>query len=212
MLSGAGWALIHFFGQRLVDHRLAKDIERYREELKENTEGIKSQLSIYAHEQTVAISRVDTQRSEAIRNVYACIRGVINPVSAIVAGSPIMNGTPAQSAQFYFNHAQEAHRAVGVLTNRLADLAIYFDNNTYKKITTFHKAAMGATGSYLDSLSPLVANGRPADEILAVAEGRLPQIKEQFETAMKPEAAKLTGVFRPPLGIERQDRQDNEGG
>lgn len=56
--GGAGWALIHFFGQRLVDHRLTKDLERYREELKENTEVLKSQLSIYAHEQTVSISRV----------------------------------------------------------------------------------------------------------------------------------------------------------
>lgn len=203
--GGGGWALVYFFGQRLVDHRLAKDLEQYREELKESTEVLKSQLSIYAHEQFVAISRVDTQRSEAIRNVYAGIREVINPVGAIMAGSPIMNGTPAQSVEFYLGHAQEAHQAVGVLTNKLADLAIYFDNNTYMKIVAFLKAAMGATGNYLDSLSPLVANGHSAEEILAVAEQGRPLFKNRFETTMKPCAMELTGIFRAQLGIERQD-------
>lgn len=205
--GGSGWALVYFFGQRLVDHRLAKDLNRYREELKESTEVLKSQLSIYAHEQTVAISRVDAQRSEAIRNVYAYIRDVIDPVSAIMAGSPIMNGTPAQSSCFYFEHAQKAHQAVGMLINKLADLAIYFDNDTYKKIGTFSKAAMEATGIYLDSLSPLVANDRPPEEILAAAEEGRPLIKERYEAAMKPEATELTRVFRAQLGVEKQNHK-----
>lgn len=205
--GGAGWALIHFFGQRLVDHRLAKDLERYREVLRENTEVLKSQLSIYAHEQTVAISRVDTQRSEAICNIYACIRDVINPVSAIMAGSPIMNGTPAQSAQFYFDHAQEAHQAAGVLANKLADLAIYFDNGTYKKIMLFLKAALAATGNYLDSLLPVVTNRQSAEEILVIAEQGRPLLKEQFDSKMKPEAMELASVFRVQLGIERQNAE-----
>ena len=201
--GGAGWALVHFFGQRLVDHRLSKDLERYREELKENTEVLKSQLSIYAHEQTVAISRVDTQRSEAIRNIYACIRNVINPVSSIAAGSPIQNGTPAHSVQYYFACAQEAQDAVGVLSNKLADFAIYFDNHTYVKIMAFVKAAMGTTGAYLDSLSPLVANNEPAEKILAIAELGGPLVKEKFESTMKPAAAELIGIFRAQLGIQQ---------
>ena len=201
--AGAGWALIHFFGQRLVDHRLAKDLDRYREELKENTEVLKSQLSIYAHEQSVAISRVDSQRSEAIKNVYACMRSVINPITSIMVGSPIVDGTPAQSVQYYLDHAEDAHKSVGVLTNKLADLAIYFDNETYKKVAVFAKATMYATGVYLDQLRPLVANGRSAEDILASAEqGRL-QVKTQFETAIKSVAAELTGIFRIQLGIER---------
>ena len=201
--GGAGWALVHFFGQRIVDHRLSKDLERYREELKENTEVLKSQLSIYAHEQTIAISRVDTQRSEAIRNIYACIRNVINPVSSIVAGSPIQNGTPTDSAQYYFACAQQAQDAIGVLSNKLADSAIYFDNHTYVKIIAFVKAAMGTTGMYLDSMSPLVAKSEPAENVLAIAEQGRPLVKEKFESTMKPAAAELIDIFRVQLGIER---------
>jgi hypothetical protein len=201
--GGAGWALVHFFGQRIVEHRLTKDLERYREELKENTEVLKSQLSIYAHEQSVAISRVDTQRSEAIRNIYACVRNVINPVSSIAAGSPIQNGTPTHSAQYYFVRAQEAQDAIGVLSNKLADAAIYFDSHTYLKIMTFVRAAMGTTGVYLDSMSPLVAKSEPAEKVLAIAEQGRPLVKENFESTMKPAAAELIGIFRVQLGIEQ---------
>ena len=71
----------------------------------------------------------------------------------------------------------------------------------------FLKAAMGATGNYLDSLSPLVANGRSAEDILVIAERERPLLKERFDTAMKPEAMELTGVFRVQLGIERRNTE-----
>ncbi|MBD5803262.1 hypothetical protein AZOA_26980 [Azoarcus sp. Aa7] len=205
LLSGgtAGWALIHFFGQRLVDHRLAKDLEHYREELKENTEVLKSQLSIYAHEQTVAISRVDSQRSEAIHKIYRCMRDVINPVSSIVAGTPIVNGTKSQSADFYLQNAEAAHAACGVLAHTMADLAIYFDNNTYKNIANFANVSMQATATYLQPLRPLVALGHAPDEILYAAETGRAALQEKFETELTPAMKSLTAAFRIHLGIER---------
>jgi hypothetical protein len=204
--GGTAWALLHFFGQRLIDHRLAKDLEKYKIELGEKTEALKTQLSIFAHEQNVAASRVDVQRAAAISNVYACIRDVVNPVSSIVAGSPIMNGTEAQSAQYYLDNAQSAHRACGVLANRLADLAIYFDNETYLKIRDFAKVAMDAAGKYLDSLLPLVATSHPAADILRVAEAGRAALREQFEKEMKTLAMQLAGVFRAQLGVERSTK------
>lgn len=60
--------LLHFFGQRFVDHRLRKDLERYRVEFAEKTEALKTQLSIFAHEQNVAASRVDAQGSQEGRD------------------------------------------------------------------------------------------------------------------------------------------------
>lgn len=208
LISGgaAGWALIHFFGQRLVDHRLAKDLEHYREELKENTEVLKSQLSIYAHEQNVAISRVDSQRSEAIHKIYRCIRDVINPISTIVAGTPIVNGTSKQSADFYLQRAEAAHEACGALAHMMADLAIYFDNDTYKVIANFCNASMHAAAVYLQPLRPLVALGHSPDEILAAAEAGRACLQEQFQTTLTPAAKSLTVIFRVHLGIERPQK------
>lgn len=210
LVSGgtAGWALIHFFGQRLVDHRLAKDLERYREELKENTEVLKSQLSIYAHEQTVAISRVDSQRAEAIHKIYRCMRDVINPVSSIVAGTPIVNGTANQSVEFYLQNADAAHAACGVLAHTMADLAIYFDNDTYKEIANFAKVSMQAAAIYLQPLRPLVALGHAPDEVLKAAETGRAALQEKFRTEVTPVMQSLTATFRVHLGIERT--QTNE--
>lgn len=206
--AGAGWVLLHFFGQRFVDHRLRKDLERYRVELAEKTEALKTQLSIFAHEQNVAASRVDAQRSSAISNLYGCIRNVVNPTSSIVSGCPIQGGTAEQSAQYYFQNAQEAHNAVGVLSNKLADLAIFFDNDTYLKLMGYAKASMMATADYLDLLQPMVAQRKTTAEILAVAEGGRPALKKLFEGEMKPKAMELAGIFRAQLGVERKDQKD----
>jgi len=206
--AGAGWVLLHFFGQRFVDHRLKKDLERYRVELAEKTEALKTQLSIFAHEQNVAASRVDVQRSSAIHNIYACIRNVVNPTSSIVGGCPIQGGTAAHSAQYYFQNAQEAHNATGVLSNKLADLAIFFDNDTYLKLLGYAKVSMKATAEYLDQLLPLVAQGKSAEEVLAVAEGGRPALKKLFEEEMKPKSMGLAGIFRAQLGVERKDKKD----
>jgi len=201
----AGWALIRFFGQRLVDHRLAKDLDRYREELKESTEVLKSQLSIYAHEQTVAISRVDSQRSEAIHTIYRCMRNVINPITSIVAGTPIVNGTTSQSADFYLQNAEAAHKACGVLAHTMADSAIYFDNDTYKTIASFSKVSMYAAAHYLQPLRPLIALGHAPDDILEASEAGRPALQEKFETEVNPIMKSLTATFRIHLGIERTE-------
>lgn len=199
--AGAGWALLHFFGQRLVDHRLAKDLERYRVELSEKTEALKTQLSVTAHALNVAASRVDSQRSTALHNIYAAIRGVINPVSSLMAGCPIQRGTPLQCAQWYFDNAQEAHAAVGELTTAMADNAIYVDNATYVKIVSFAKAAMAATSVYLEPLHP-IARDQPPDALIAAAEAGRAKLTEQFNAELKPSAMQLAGAFRSILGIE----------
>jgi hypothetical protein len=204
--AGAGWVLLYFFGQRFVDHRLKKDLDRYQVELAEKTEALKTQLAIYAHEQNVAASRVDAQRSSSISNLYSCIRNVVNPTSSIVAGCPIQGGTTAHLADYYVRNAQEAHSAVGVLSNKLADLAIFFDNDTYLKIVAYAKVSMRATAEYLDTLLLLVANDRPEGEILAAAEAGRPTLKKLFEEEMKPKAMELAGIFRAQLGVERKDK------
>ncbi len=199
--AGAGWLLLHFFGQRLVDHRLAKDLERYRIELSNKTEALKTQLFVTAHALNVAASRVDSQRSTAIHNIYAAIRGVINPVSSLMVGCPIQRGTLLQRSQWYFDNAQEAHGAVGKLTTITTDNAIYVDNATYLKIVSFTKAAMSATGAYLDPLHS-ISRDQPPEALIASADASRAELAEQFNSVLRPSAMELAGAFRSILGIE----------
>jgi len=216
--AGGGWALLYFFGQRLVDHRLKKDLERYRVELAEKTEAFKTQLAIYAHEQNIAAARVDEQRSLAISNIYSCIRNVINLTSPIIAGCPIIQDDTAKYVRavgdYYFQNAQAKHNALDVLSNKTADLAIYIDHDTYLKIYAYAKVSMKATGEYLDTLQPLGAyNNMSDDEILKVGDKILkivemgrPTLKKLFEEEMKPKAQELAEIFRDQLGMERKNK------
>ncbi len=207
--AGAGWALLHFFGQRLVDHRLSKDLERYRRDLSDKTEALKMQLSVTAHTLNVAASRVDSQRATALHNIYAAIRKIINPVSSLIDGCPIQRGTALQCAQWYFDHAQDAHEAVGELTTVMADNAIYVDNVTYVKIADFAKAAMTATGSYLGPLHP-IARDEPPEAVIAAADANRVRLTELFNAEMRPRAMELAGIFRSALGIESLPKKGGE--
>ena len=107
--------MLQFLGEKIISHRLAKDLERYKIELTERTDVLKTQLSIFSHEQTVAISRVDSQRSEAIHKVYAAVREVINPATLLMSGTPFVNADEAHDLRFYGANAELAHAACGRL-------------------------------------------------------------------------------------------------
>jgi hypothetical protein len=55
---------------RFMDIQVSRAIESHKAELTERTEALKTELSIYAHEQTVGLSRIDAQRSESIRTIW----------------------------------------------------------------------------------------------------------------------------------------------
>jgi hypothetical protein len=205
--TGSAWLLLQLLGGKIIEHRLSKDLERFKIELGERTDVLKTQLSIFAHEQNVATSRVDTQRADAIHRVYTSMRDVINPVSQLVAGTPIVNGTVKQSVDFYFENAEQAHEACGALVNTLSDLAIYFDNDTYSKVMQFVEAAMDAIARYLHDLRRLAAEGATLQDLLEVAETNRPALSQAQVQLIHPKATDLTVIFRSQLGIERPARE-----
>lgn len=201
--GGGGWILLRFLGQRFVDHALAKNLEQYREELKGRTEILKSQLSVYAHEQSVATSRADSQRSDAIHKIFRCMRDVINPISAVAVGTPIVNGSSEQNVDFYLQNAETAYEASRVLSRAAADLAIYFDDDTFSKIIQFCKVSLVMAADYLKPLRRAVSSGEQPEIILLLAESGRAKLKQQFDVDLTPSVQSLTLTFRIQLGIER---------
>ena len=200
--GGSAWLLLQFLGEKIISHRLAKDLERYKIELTERTDVLKTQLSIFSHEQTVAISRVDSQRSEAIHKVYAAMREVINPATLLMSGTPFVNADEAHDLRFYGANAELAHAACGRLVNTLADLAIYFDNDTYKEVMLFVESSMDAIARYLHDLRQAEGEGAAVNQLLHIAEGNRTAFRRSFELSVNPRAKQLTGMFRQQLGIE----------
>lgn len=200
--GGVAWALIQYFGDKIVAHRLTKDIERYKTELSSKTEVLKTQLSIFAHEQNIQLARVDTQRAKAIHEVYACICEVIESMANLEAGSPIVGGSDTVNVDFYVSNAESAHKRCGKLTDVLSKNAIYFENETYAEIVGFTSAAMNASAMYLQGIRREIATGANASRVLAIAESGRPEIKKAMAEKIKPRVGDLVSRFRKQLGIE----------
>ncbi len=87
---------------------------------------LKNELSIYAHEQNVAASRVDTQRAQAIHTVFKVMRISMDHIRelAIVCDS---DGDIAGKALPLNIIVHNCEKAALSLIETLDDNAIYFD-------------------------------------------------------------------------------------
>jgi hypothetical protein len=54
--GGGAFALFKFMGERIINHQLSKDLEKYKVELSERTDVLKAQLAIFAYEQNIVLS------------------------------------------------------------------------------------------------------------------------------------------------------------
>ena len=77
--SVAAIAGVKLLGEWFVQHRLAKAIKDHEARLAEKADVLKTQLSIYAHEQNTAVARVDSQRAKSLHAIYATIRAWSTP-------------------------------------------------------------------------------------------------------------------------------------
>lgn len=132
--AGSGLLLVRFLGEKLLEQKLAQDLERYRHALAEQSDVLKTNLSIYAHEQTTALSRIDTQTSAAINDIYFAFRNWEIPARKLHAGSPWVDVDDAVHVAFYSEHSEAAHNAAMDLHKKLADYAIYFDIDDFTQM------------------------------------------------------------------------------
>jgi hypothetical protein len=67
-LSAAAWLF-----RTWITQRFSIELEERKGQLTQKTEVLKTELSIYAHEQSVGLSRIDAQRSEALLAIWAVV-------------------------------------------------------------------------------------------------------------------------------------------
>ena len=120
----------------LIKNILKKDVIRYQKELEDRTEMLKSNLSVFAHEQKVAISRIDMQRAEAIRIIYSNIsrwiklREEIN-FPKIDRGEMLVSETVDS---YYSELDDKLFLCLENISTSITDNAILFTTETYAKI------------------------------------------------------------------------------
>lgn len=195
-------AVFTFLGKKLVDTTVQRSFESFKNELTEKTEALKTQLGIFAHEQNLVASRVDTQRTTAISNIYAAICNVSGPLSKLVNGSPINNASAEKHLSFYEEVAEMGHEASNELSNVLIRNAIYVSNDTYCRLYDYYVESSQAIARLLSPIRAGRASGLPPESILADVEQQCAELVELHRAKLLPLAQAVTYEFRTLIGTD----------
>lgn len=199
-------AIAKFLAKTIVQHQLDKALKSYEFQLSQKADVLKMQLSIFAHEQNVALSRIDAQGAQAIHAIYTALRTWINPTAEIISGSPL-RGTDLEShLGFYRHRCEEAHAASKQLAQVLADHAIYVDSELYE-ILAKHSADCGrAVAEVLVPLRQGEAEGWEVEKIHNEMEKKRTALITTYHSTLSPTNQSITEKLRSTLGTLRARR------
>jgi hypothetical protein len=204
-IGGAAGAtmIMAFLGKRLIDHRLGKELDRYRSELGERTESLKTELSIYAHQYTVELSCVDAQCADAIRAVFRAMRRWQSAVSALAAGTDEVAPTSADVWRHTVVATEAADTAGREYLNILADNAIYLDGATFNDVYRAADDDATRVAQLLHHIREAQAVGYEGESAPEVEELRH-RLSAYIHSELLPAHQQLTKHFRRQLGVERE--------
>jgi hypothetical protein len=201
--GGVAWAMLRYLSKAFLQHQLTKDIERYRAELDEKSAVLKNQLSIFAHEHTVAISRIDDQTAKAIHIVYKALQEWMDPATKLAAGCPIRDAGTDTVVAWYDSVAEDAHRAGQGLSKVFCDHAIYFDAGVYQLMANIGVSGPMSVAHFLSPISQSKAEGKSACDILSIIEVNQALFEAEMTRKVLPLMQKITVIFRVMLGVEQ---------
>ncbi|MGH9429277.1 MAG: hypothetical protein ACRD2L_23590 [Terriglobia bacterium] len=148
--TAAALLVAAYLGRSFIDLQVSRVIEKYKMELQQKSEVLKTELSIYAHEQSVGLSRLDEQRSQAIKEIYAVANKWQELFLEIAKPNPPTKLPPELQLKRYLNLAQNLVKVADDLSVRSRDNAIFFQQESYEIITRFGMAALDLSCSFYD--------------------------------------------------------------
>lgn len=136
-VATAALGIAHLMFKRLLKLQLDKELEKFKVELEQKSAVLKTELSIYAHEQNVGLTRIDAQRSDAILAIWFLLGEWQDTLLEVVAPSRRLGQAPESAIQHYRKHA----RALMVMSDRLSvevrNRELFFDESSYQAITKY---------------------------------------------------------------------------
>ena len=124
--TAAMLALAWLLFERFVDIQVAKAIETHKAALEQKSSVLKTELSIYAHEQNVGLSRLDEQRSQAIQALYGLVTKWHELCLEITQPNEPRFPDPEMKLRRYYNLATSLGKISEDLSIKTRDTAILF--------------------------------------------------------------------------------------
>lgn len=148
--TAAALSVAAYLGRSFINLQVSRAIEKYKAELQQKSEVLKTELSIYAHEQNVGLSRLDEQRSQAIKEIYAVANKWQELFLEITRPNPPLKLSRELQLKRYLTLAQNLVNTAEDMSIKSRDNAIFFQQESYEIIARFGVAAMDLSCAFYD--------------------------------------------------------------
>ena len=207
-LGGTAVALLvaAYLGRSFIQIQVSRANEKYKAELQQKSEVLKTELSIYAHEQNVGLSRIDEQRSQAIQAIYGLAMKWNDLYLEIVQPNAPKSLTSELQLRRYLNLAQNTVKVAEDLSVKVRDTAIFFQQESYEIIARFGMAAMDLSCAFYDSTFGKVDMSLDPnyDELFPMIEKERTKLREAPKEDFGKLQSMLVTEFRRLMKAERQ--------
>lgn len=136
---------------RFMDIQVQKAIGKYEAALRDKTEALKSDLSIYAHEQTIGLTRLEELRATAIQEIYALVIAWQELFLDITQPNLPKRGSDEVKLQQLVNWSQNLVHVAEKLSIKLRDSALFFDEQSYNVVMVFGKLTIQLSTDFYDA-------------------------------------------------------------
>lgn len=141
-------------GKRLLDIQVSRVTEKFKSELEQKSSILKTELSIYAHEQNVGLSRLDQQRSDAVCLIFGQTTKWHTILMEITKPQPKWPNKILVPK--YAKYASQLMQEAEAITVALYSNAIFFSDISHGLIGDFGIQAMELSAGFYDKLHEIV--------------------------------------------------------
>jgi hypothetical protein len=198
-------AVAGFLGKRFLDLQVSKAIERYKSELEQRSAALKTELSIYAHEQNVGLSRIDEQRSKAIQEIYGLAMKWHDIYLQICQPNEPSWPDPQMKFQKYYTWSTSFVKEAEEIPVKVRDTAIFFQQSSYEIVSKFGMAAMELSCQFYDQTFAKVdmSKDHNFEELFPMIESARKALSEASQEEFSHLREMLVAEFRRLMTAER---------
>lgn len=193
--GGVAWAVSGYLSKKLIEQKLKKELELYKSELSHRADALKTNLSIYAQEQTIALTRVDEQRAAVIHDIFKSLREPLNLALKIQVGCPLVNSCSDDELEFYSSKAETCQKACIKLSQSLINHAIYFDADTFNLLIELSNNINNIIAKFLKPIRQGAAEGNNINEIISNVKNEKDKLKASLQADVLPLSQKVVITF-----------------
>lgn len=131
-------AIASFLFRAYINHRLAKEEKKFEAKFSQEIENLKAELSIEAHKRNVSNSRIDTQRSDAIADLWESMTGWKNQLDEIKHMDELPPETLAiMQAGSFVGLAENLAFKTRNIASMVSANTLIFDEDVHGKLSTY---------------------------------------------------------------------------